>query len=825
MQPCFIKNLFLVLGISVVSSLSVGAKSLGPEKYANPVYNTYDCADPSVERGPDGRFYCFVTGGWGRESDNMVTWHDSYGKMASMPTWNGYEGLWAPDVTRVGNKYVMYYAHSEWMGDLWDHCGVGVAVADKIEGPYTDHGKLFTSREVGVYNSIDPHLFVEDDGRLFLSWGSYGGGLFAIELSPDGLSIKPGAQKVQLTSPDFEGCMIHKHNGYYYLFASTGTCCEGLNSTYTTVVGRATSYFGPYVDRAGGRMLDGKFHIVMSNNRYFKGTAHNAEIITDDNGNDWIYYHAYEVKSPDTGRILMMDRVRWVDDWPLVNNGFPAYYQVPAPYVHDHAADPAIEANPNSLAMECVAGRNVSASVNVSVRNLEGDVRAYMEGSDAAVFSVNPARFNRNSDLTVSCTPTRIGNSSATLVLESQGAATVRVPVSVNASDPNITYATELGALELMWLYSQNRGNLGEAPWFSSVSPFTRSMTVIGNNLYVLNAAAWNNTPSISIIDADTGKSKGTLGMEGLPTSGQLMCAGALGHLGNQLIMSNAVSSAAHRFVVYKWIDNSGAPVKILDVDNSLGIAYGEIMGTWGDMNKGRIAFGNESKIVYFNVDGGNVNATPHVVTLENGPLAESKASPRGKFEIRFLDDGTFWHTSYWTAPTRYRIDGDVARVVEQIPAQALSSTAGTAFCPFSYADSKYAAAVSTDNNYKGGHLEIINLSNGVAAASSHGIYPSEHFGDANWTSSAACTAVEYAPAGNRNSTAKFWVMVPQQGIAHYKFNGEMFSGVGPESVIGAENAPEQWYNLQGMPVDAANLTPGVYICRKASGTSKVVVK
>lgn len=331
------------LGMTLAPS-NAAARSLGPGTYANPVCNQWDCADPTVERGPDGRFYLVSSGGWGKQSVDMVNWTDGYGKMESMPTWNGYEGLWAPDVTRIGDKYVMYYAHSQWMGDLWDKCGVGVAISDNIAGPYKDLGKLFTSREIGVYNSIDPNLFIEDDGRLFLAWGSYWGGLYIIELSSDGLSIKPGAQKVQLTAPDFEGCMLHKHNGYYYLFASCGTCCEENKSTYTTVVGRATSLFGPYYDRAGGRMLDGKYHVVISNNRYFKGTGHNAEINTDDAGNDWIYYHAYEEKSPGIGRILMMDRVRWEDDWPVINNGFPADCQVPAPYIRDYAADPAITA-------------------------------------------------------------------------------------------------------------------------------------------------------------------------------------------------------------------------------------------------------------------------------------------------------------------------------------------------------------------------------------------------------------------------------------------------------------------------------------------------
>lgn len=816
------KLLLVALCLTLISEGAV-AKGLGPQTYINPVYNVYDCADPSVERGPDGRFYATVTGGWGRESDDMVNWRDSYGKMQSMPTWNGYEGLWAPDVTCVGNKFVMFYAHSEWMGDLWDHCGIGYAVADNIGGPYTDLGKFFTSREIGVYNSIDPNLFIDDDGRVYLAWGSYGGGLYAIELNSDGLSIKSGAEKVKLTAPDFEGCMIHKHNGYYYLFASCGTCCENEKSTYTTVVGRATNILGPYYDRAGGRMLDGKYHVVISNSRYFKGTGHNAEIITDDAGNDWIYYHAYEAHDPGKGRILMMDRVRWEDDWPVINNGFPADCYVPAPYVHDKNADPAVEVSAPMLSLACKAGQTDSKTLDVKVRNLVSDVRVRIEGANADMFSVAPRSFSENTTLNVAFSPAAMGHHIATLVLETEGGQTVSVQLDGEGTNPNLDYYDRIGQLETVWLYSQNRGNLASAPWFSTATPYSRSMTVIGDNLYVLNAQAWNNSPALNVIDANTGLQKGSLGLGGLPTSGQLLCGGALGRLGDQLIMSNAVQSAAHKFIVYKWNGNGGDPVKILEIDNSLGQPFGEIMGTWGDMNNGRIAFGNSSRVVYFNVTNGTVNPTPVVVNLPGAPLVEDKVSPRGKFEVRFMDDGTFWHTSQWTAPAHYSINGSNAELIGSLPAEAPASKTGTAFIPFDYGTGSYAAMVSTlSGNHANGVLEIMDTTGGIDKATSAGRYPAESLGDANWTSSAACTQLDMDLRGTRNSLARFWLMVPQQGIGLFRFNGEHQSDAALFEDDDAD-APEQWFNLQGVAVSHENLAPGIYICRKGSEVRKVV--
>ena len=47
------------------------------------------------------------------------------------------------------------------------------------------------------------------------------------------------------------------NGGYYYLFVSKGTCCQGASSTYHIVYGRSTSAMGPYYDRNGVNMKDG----------------------------------------------------------------------------------------------------------------------------------------------------------------------------------------------------------------------------------------------------------------------------------------------------------------------------------------------------------------------------------------------------------------------------------------------------------------------------------------------------------------------------------------------------------------------------------------
>ena len=70
-------------------------------------------------------------------------------------------------------------------------------------------------------------------------------------------------------------------------------------------------------------MLDNKHEILIQKNNSFVGPGHNSEIVTDNAGNDWIFYHAVSAKNPE-GRVLMMDRIEWKEGWPSVVGKTPS---------------------------------------------------------------------------------------------------------------------------------------------------------------------------------------------------------------------------------------------------------------------------------------------------------------------------------------------------------------------------------------------------------------------------------------------------------------------------------------------------------------------
>jgi arabinan endo-1,5-alpha-L-arabinosidase len=292
--------------------------------YMNPICN-YSLPDPTVIRASDGYFYLFATEDIHNtpilQSSDLTTWKllGTAFTDQTRPVFEPGGGLWAPDINYINGQYVLYYSMSRWGGELT--CGIGSATSMKPEGPFSDKGKLFRSSEINVQNSID-QFFVEDEGKKYLFWGSFHG-IYSIELSDDGLSVKPGAEKRLVAGTAYEGACIFKKGGYYYLFASIGTCCEGINSTYTTVFGRSLNLFGPYLNKSGQSMSNNGHEILICGNSRFAGTGHNSEVVTDKKKKTWILYHAIDKTNP-KGRILMLDQVQWKNDWPFVEGNAPS---------------------------------------------------------------------------------------------------------------------------------------------------------------------------------------------------------------------------------------------------------------------------------------------------------------------------------------------------------------------------------------------------------------------------------------------------------------------------------------------------------------------
>lgn len=339
---------FFILSLSCRKDTDNGGSKYVPPPegyYRNPVFQPV-FADPTVIKAADGYFYAYATeddwGGTGGlhivpiiKSNDLVNWTYVGNAFSQKPAWKSQGFIWAPDINYVNGKYYLYYSYSLW-GDA--NPGIGLAIADNPEGPFTDQGKLLLSEEVGVGNSIDP-FYIEDDGIKYLFWGSFRG-IYGSQLSDDGKTL--AGEKFRVAGDFFEGTYIMKKNGYYYFFASNGNCCEGAASRYKLLIGRSQNIKGPYLNKQGDNLLtvEGSLFLEGNSTGGFAGPGHNAEIITDKAGTDWLLYHAIDKKIPylpvgATRRPLMLDKITWENNWPIITGSQPGVKDQKIPVFSD----------------------------------------------------------------------------------------------------------------------------------------------------------------------------------------------------------------------------------------------------------------------------------------------------------------------------------------------------------------------------------------------------------------------------------------------------------------------------------------------------------
>ena len=302
-------------------------------------------ADPSFVKGDDGYFYIFYTatsGGRAIRSKDCVNWELAISQVIPRPTW-GDGGInspmvWAPEVVKIKDKWIFYYSLSGWDNPI----GIGYAVSDKISGPYEDKGPLIKGLELKNYNCIDPCIY-QEDGHIYMAVGSFRG-IDLVELTEDGMALKGGietqVEEKTLIAGVYgdwngggtEGSYIIKKDNTYFYFGSSGLCCEGSNSTYRVVVGRAKNLKGPYVDDQNRMMANFNGHgkvicWAKPANTDIAGPGHNS-IFQDDAGDYWMVYHCYMKEDNYSNRHLMIDKILWDEKgWPYIEDTTPSYHE------------------------------------------------------------------------------------------------------------------------------------------------------------------------------------------------------------------------------------------------------------------------------------------------------------------------------------------------------------------------------------------------------------------------------------------------------------------------------------------------------------------
>jgi arabinan endo-1,5-alpha-L-arabinosidase len=333
------------IGLILLSAAAIGTvRAETPHGYelSGDFWGTHD---PSIIKQGD-TWYVFATGKAAdggqftvRCSKDLQQWKICGHVFDNIPDWihkesPGTVDLWAPDISYFKGEYRLYYAYS-----LFGKNTSGIALATNktldAKNPdykWVDQGFVLRSTAADNYNAIDPNFVVDAQGRSWLDFGSFWGGIKLRRLDENGKPSSEDSKLYSLASREkptdaapakpglppnwqaIEAPFIVRHDGYYYLFVSWDLCCRGTKSNYRTMVGRAKEITGPYVDENGRPMLEGGGTQILKANDVWLGPG--GESVLLGAPADLLVFHAYDAK---TGKpALQISTIQWSGGWPRV---------------------------------------------------------------------------------------------------------------------------------------------------------------------------------------------------------------------------------------------------------------------------------------------------------------------------------------------------------------------------------------------------------------------------------------------------------------------------------------------------------------------------
>ena len=278
---------------------------LGDGNYRNPILYT-DYSDPDAIRVGDDYFmtassFCNTPGLPILHSKDLVNWKVINYALTNIP-FERYTtpqhgcGVWAPAIRYHEGEFIIFFPMPD----------EGIFVT-KTKNPWGEWSKPHAIFEGKGW--IDPCPFWDDDGRAYMvsafakSRIGFKSILHLTEMKPDcsalldeGQHVFDGNENGQST---IEGPKLYKRNGYYYIMAPAGGVKPGWQ-----VVMRSKNIWGPYEYK----------NVLVQGDTEVNGPHQGAWLDTQ-TGEDY-FIHFQDVYA--AGRIVHLQPVRWINDWPVM---------------------------------------------------------------------------------------------------------------------------------------------------------------------------------------------------------------------------------------------------------------------------------------------------------------------------------------------------------------------------------------------------------------------------------------------------------------------------------------------------------------------------
>lgn len=278
-----------------------------------------DFPDPDVLATGDGYFAFATNAGpvnvqvaWSRDLESwQVRRVDALPKL---PPWARRGRTWAPEVSAIGGRYVMYFTAEDWVSGR--QC-IGAAVASRPEGPYESESEkpLVCPLEAG--GAIDASTFVDDDGTANLLYKTDGNccglptRIQLAQLSADGTALVDAPIELIRQTERWEGALVEaptllKRDGRYVLLYSAN---DYAGANYAVGYATATAIGGPYAKGSG------PFMSTSSSALAWFGPG-GQDVATAPDGTDCLIFHSWDAGVRYRG--MGVARLSWNDGRPAL---------------------------------------------------------------------------------------------------------------------------------------------------------------------------------------------------------------------------------------------------------------------------------------------------------------------------------------------------------------------------------------------------------------------------------------------------------------------------------------------------------------------------
>lgn len=210
------------------------------------------------------------------------------------------KAMWAPAIIQKDNRYFLFFsANDVHQGETG---GIGVAVSDHPEGPFTDYlGKPLIGEIHNGAQPIDQFVFRDKDGGYYMIYGGWGH-CNMVRLKPDFNGLLPfadGKWYKEITPKGYvEGpVMFTRNNKYYFMWSEGGW--GGPN--YRVAYAMSDSLSGPF-ERIGT--------VLKQDSTVATGAGHHSVLQLPDRDEWYIIYHRRPLgETAANHRVTCMDRM------------------------------------------------------------------------------------------------------------------------------------------------------------------------------------------------------------------------------------------------------------------------------------------------------------------------------------------------------------------------------------------------------------------------------------------------------------------------------------------------------------------------------------